>query len=96
MTAEEKLQVLKSDLQLITNANDALLSDLLELAARLIIREGITLTEGDIECDMLVVQYAAYLFRRRAAGAADTAMPRFLRYQLNNLLFSQKGRVETN
>lgn len=96
MTAEEKLQVLKLDLQLITNANDALLSDLLELAARLITREGITLTEGDIECDMLVVQYAAYLFRRRAAGAADTAMPRYLRWQLNNLLFSQKGRAETN
>lgn len=96
MTAEEKLQVLKSDLQLITNANDALLSDLLELAARLITREGITLTEGDIECDMLVVQYAAYLFRRRAAGQTDTVMPRFLRWQLNNLLFSQKGRVETD
>ena len=48
MTAEDKLRVLKSDLQLITNANDALLSDLLELAARLITREGITLAEGDI------------------------------------------------
>ena len=64
MTAEEKLQVLKSDLQLITTANDALLADLLELAARLIAREGITLAEGEIECDMPVVQYAAYLFRR--------------------------------
>ena len=33
---------------------------------------------------------AAYLFRKR--GADDTAMPRFLRYELNNLLFSQKAK----
>lgn len=96
MTAEDKLRVLKADLQMLTSANDAYLADLLTLAEGLIIREGITLTPDDPECDMAVVQYAAYLFRRRAAGAADTAMPRFLRYQLNNLLFSQKGRVETN
>ena len=91
MTAAEKLQALKWDLQMLTNANDAYLSDLLTMAAQLIQREGITLTEGIMEQDMLVVQYAAYLFRRRAAGSAETVMPRFLRYQLNNLLFSQKG-----
>lgn len=96
MTAEDKLRVLKADLQMLTSANDAYLADLLTLAEGLIIREGITLIPDDAECDMAVVQYAAYLFRRRAAGAADTAMPRFLRYQLNNLLFSQKGRVETD
>ena len=96
MTAEDKLRVLKADLQMLTSANDAYLADLLTLAENLIIREGITLTPDDPECDMAVVQYAAYLFRRRAAGSGDTVMPRFLRYQLNNLLFSQKGRVETN
>lgn len=96
MTAEDKLRVLKADLQMLTSANDAYLADLLTLAENLIAREGIVLTPGNPECDMAVVQYAAYLFRRRAAGSGDTVMPRFLRYQLNNLLFSQKGRVETN
>ena len=94
MTAEDKLRVLKADLQMLTSANDAYLADLLTLAENLIAREGITLTPDDPECDMAVVQYAAYLFRRRAAGAAETAMPRYLRWQLNNLLFSQKGRAE--
>ena len=94
MTAEDMLRVLKADLQQLTDANDGYLSDLLTLARALIAREGITLKEGDIECDMAVVQYAAYLFRRRAAGSAETAMPRYLRWQLNNLLFSQKGRTE--
>lgn len=73
---------------MLTTANDEYLGTLLDLAAGAIQREGIKLIEDDTECDMAVVQYAAYLFRKRAA--ADTTMPRFLRWQLNNLLFSQK------
>ena len=82
------LAILKQDLQMLTTANDEYLGTLLDLAAGAIQREGIKLIEDDTECDMAVVQYAAYLFRKRAA--ADTTMPRFLRWQLNNLLFSQK------
>lgn len=52
-------------------------------------REGIRLKEDDIESDMVSIQYAAHLYRKRAG--TDTAMPRYLRYQLNNMLFSQKG-----
>lgn len=74
---------------MLTTANDEYLGTLLDLAAGAIQREGIKLIEDDTECDMAVVQYAAYLFRKRAA--ADTTMPRFLRWQLNNLLFSQKA-----
>ena len=84
MNATEKLTILKSDLQILSKSNDVYLEKLLEQAAALIQREGITLKEGDLECDMAVIHYAAYLFRK-------TAMPRFLRYELNNLLFSQKG-----
>lgn len=94
MTDDEKLVVLKGDLQLITSAQDDYLCNLLELGASAIQREGIKLIEGDIECDMAVIHYAAYLFRKRAA--ADTAMPRFLRYELNNLLFSQKGAADND
>lgn len=89
MNDAEKLTVLKSDLQMITSANDAYLGVLIAEAKAAIMREGITLTEGDVECDMAVVNYAAYLFRRRAG--TDTGMPRFLRWQLNNLLIHQKG-----
>ncbi len=91
MTNAEKLVILKKDLQQMTTANDTYLETLLTFAEAAIQREGIVLKD-DIECNMAVIHYAAYLFRKRAG--ADTAMPRFLRYELNNLLFSQKGAVE--
>lgn len=90
MTSAELLQILKNDLQMMTDSNDAYLSQLLDFAKAQIEREGIVLSDT-IECNMLIVQYAAYLFRKR--GSAETAMPRFLRYSLNNLLLSQKGGV---
>ena len=89
MTDEEKLTLLKQDLQMITNANDVYLGALLSQASSAIQTEGIVL-DGTIECDMAVVQYAAYLFRKRAS--TETAMPRFLRWNLNNILMKQKGR----
>lgn len=84
-----ELALLKMDLQMITTANDALLSALLEQAGAEIAREGITLADT-VPDTMIKVQYAAYLFRRRAAD--ETVMPRFLRWQLNNRLFQQKVR----
>ena len=65
------------------------LKKLLSQAEEAIKTEGITLIKNDISCDMAVISYAAYLFRKRAS--AETTMPRFLRYQLNNILFKQKG-----
>ena len=87
MTKEDKLALLKQDLQMLTTANDAFLSSLLDAASAAIQREGITLVENDIDIDMCVIQYAAYLFRMRAS--TGTAMPRFLRYRLNNIWISQ-------
>lgn len=90
MTKEERLTLLKNDLQMLTSSNDTLLSSLLDASTEYIQKEGITLVENDIGIDMVIVQYAAYLFRKRASE--ETAMPRFLRYNLNNILFSQKGK----
>lgn len=89
MTSGEKLWLLKQDLQMLTSANDEFLKSLITTAESAIQREGITLVENDMDIDMAVVQYAAYLFRKRASN--ETTMPRFLRYRLNNILFSQKG-----
>lgn len=90
MTKEERLTLLKNDLQMLTSSNDTLLSSLLDASVEYIQKEGITLVENDIGIDMIIVQYAAYLFRKRASE--ETVMPRFLRYNLNNILFSQKGK----
>ena len=90
MDEGQKLTLLKQDLQMITNSNDDYLQMLLEMAEGLIKREGIT-PEGTPEYAGIQIQYAAYLFRRRAG--TETSMPRFLRWEMNNLLFSQKSKA---
>lgn len=93
-----KLTILKKDLQIMTNANDDYLKTLLDLSRAAIVREGIVIPEKDegIEIGMAAVHYAAFLYRKRAG--TDTLMPRYLRYELNNILFSQKakGTVDIN
>ena len=91
MTDAEKLMILKSDLQMMTSSNDDYLNNLMTLAKSAIEREGIKLGD-DVESGMAQTSYAAYLFRKRAGD--NTEMPRFLRYQLNNMLFSQKGKTD--
>lgn len=88
MNDADKLKILKQDLQMITSANDEYLQNLLSLSAERIRGEGIILIENDIRSDMAQIQYAAYLFRKRAS--ADTVMPRYLRFELNNMKFSKK------
>ena len=92
MTNDELLALLKADLQLTTAANDTYLTHLLEGALINIEREGIKFNEDDVSHQMAQVQYAAYLFRKRAGNI--TTMPRFLRYELNNMLLAQKGNTD--
>lgn len=103
MTAQEELAILKSNLQMLTSSQDNFLNYLLTAGEAAMTREGIV---NDESADYYAckIDYAAYLFRKRAANTSgvngfapdggETAMPRFLRYQLNNLLFSQKLRAE--
>ena len=91
MTDGEKLEILKMDLQMLTDSNDDYLKILLKQAQAQVKREGIE-PNGEIEGDMVVIQYAAYLFRKRASG--DAAMPRYLRLQLNNMKVGKTGRGE--
>ena len=98
MTTGERLILLKANLQLITDANDPLLVHLLRQGEAAMAREGIV-NDASVDYDACVIDYAAYLFRKRAASTAggkesETGMPRFLRWQMNNLLFSQKAVSE--
>lgn len=108
MTDAEKLSVLKSDLQLITNTQDGYLTFLLGAAGAAMNREGIT-DDDSADYNACLVSYAAYLFRKRAASTStstlgtgfapsggETAIPRFLRYMLNNILMAQKINGEIN
>ena len=90
MDEKTLLTILKKDLQMLTDSNDEYLTELLAFSKKLMEQEGIAFVES-LECQMTQVHYAAYLFRKR--GGSETTMPRFLRYELNNLLFSQKGKA---
>lgn len=91
MTDEMRLAMLKADLQLMTNGVDAYLNQQLRATEQMIAREGIILTDS-AEDEQLRIMYAAHLYRKRADDA--NAMPRMLRWALNNRLFSQKARVD--
>lgn len=88
MTQDERLTLLKADLELMGSVKDAYLKHLLAVAEEEIAREGIKLTQT-ISDENLRIMYAAYLYRKRAAEI--TAMPRMLRWALNNRLMQQKG-----
>ena len=95
MTDGDKLILLKSNLQMLTCANDVYLLHLLAAGEAAMSREGIV-NDGTADYDVCVIDYAAYLFRKRAVSSTggkdgETAMPRFLRYQMNNLIMSQKA-----
>lgn len=81
-----RLDYLKADLQQRTTANDDYLMFLLDAAENAIKEEGMK-DNGEPEYDLVVIQYAAYLFRKR--GSSNTEMPRFLRYKLNNMKLRQ-------
>lgn len=89
MTEEVILVFLKADLEIIPENTlmDNYLTQLIRAAQEMITREGITLTDSE-EDGQLVTMYAAYLYRKRATD--NPAMPRMLRYALNNRLFSAK------
>ena len=90
MTSEERLTLLKADLEIMGSTKDKYLSYLLQVADLEITKEGISLIES-IDDENLRIMYAAYLYRKRAAE--NTTMPRMLRWALNNRLMKQKGAI---
>ena len=88
MADSDILTILKVDLQIAVNRLDEYLLALIQSARRFITQEGIALSDS-MDDAVLVEMYAAYLYRRRREENA--AMPRMLRYALNNRLLSEKG-----
>lgn len=80
------LAALKVDLGIMnTTAYDERLTQYIEAAQDFITREGVAL-QDTAEDNQLVINYAAWMWRKR-----DTheGMPRMIRWQLNNRIFSQ-------
>lgn len=103
MTDAELLTMLEYSLELITEYmdEDALeakedeLAQYLNSAKKFIATEGITLDLEDSGDCQLVVMYAQWLYEKRKAVSSGYrtgtgAMPRMLRWNLNNRLFHEK------
>lgn len=88
---EQLLAMLKVDLGITTTAYDTRLTQYLNSAKEMIGTEGITLNQTDPEDAQLLLMYAAWMWRKRDNGEA---MPRMLRWTLNNRLFSEKMNAE--
>lgn len=88
MTEQEMLSALKIDLGYKTNAYDERLKAYIKSAKVRIKKEGITLSCLDIDHCNVIIMYAAWMWRRRDTGEG---MPRMLRYELNQMVFSQKA-----
>ena len=91
MDTATMLTALKVDLGITKTAYDGRLTQYLESAKSAIEREGIALSSDSIDDGNLQVMYAAWMWRRRDTGEG---MPRMLRYQLNNRLFSEKVKAK--
>lgn len=100
MNPTDMLSILKKDLQIANTANDDYLNFLLNTAVELMRMEGIKVST-DLKFQAVQIHYAAYLFRARAStnGArfynysskhsTEARMPRFLRWELNELVLSE-------
>ena len=90
MTEDERLQMLKMEIPISTNAFDKQLKFQLSAAQELIGREGITLDlDSSHEDNIIVIQYAAFLFKKKRDPGIE--FPKHLRIMMNNRLFSQKA-----
>lgn len=96
MTEADLLPMLKLNLEVITDymdaeakaAKDAELLQYLRAAREYIEREGIDLefTPGD---NQILIMYASWLYGRRKSDNTYGAMPRMLRWAINNRIFQQ-------
>ena len=83
MEETTKLQMLKIDLGINTTGYDSRLTQYLATAKAEIEREGVKLTNSAPD-ENLIVQYAAWMWRKRDTG---DGIPRMIRWQINNRLF---------
>lgn len=88
MSETQMLAMLKIDLGITATAYDERLQQYLQASRDEIEREGVELSPSDDVADAnLLIQYAAWMWRKRDTGEG---MPRMVRWQINNRLFSRE------
>lgn len=87
----EMLEMLKIDRSISTTAYDERLLQYLERAQAEITLEGYTFQGNLTVKEMsIIVALAGYMWETRNNPNMTQAMPRFIRFELNNMIFSQK------
>lgn len=92
MKYQELLASLKVDLGITTTAYDQRLTAYLQRANEEIEREGVTLLPSSLSDQNLVINYAAWMWRKRDTGEG---IPRMIRWQINNRLFGKAQEEES-
>lgn len=91
-TTTTALSLLKVDLGILNStAYDTRLTAIINAVKAATVREGVTTLSDSAEDIQLIVMYAAYMWRKRDT---DEAMPRMLRWALNNRIFAEKAAEE--
>lgn len=85
MNFEQVLSMVKMDLGIVSGAYDQRLKEYIKSAKAAIEREGIKLISDSVEDMDIVARYAAWMWRKRDTGEG---IPRMIRWQLNNKIFS--------
>lgn len=86
----DAVKILKNDLRKINldKETSSYLEHRINAAKKDIEREGIKIDMNNIDHVLIVVDYAAWLYKKRDQ---NIGFPRHLRFRMNNLLYSQKG-----
>ena len=92
MTDAQLLAAVKTDNQISVSGYDARLTEIIDSAKIAITAEGVqTLDPSASEEDaQLVIMYADWIWSSR--NQPEAAMPRSLRWKLNNRIFGEKAR----
>lgn len=88
MTTIEILKAVKMDLHISTDTQDEFLIMLIERATAAVICEGMTVRDN-AEDGGIIADYAVFLYRKRREASA---MPRQLRWRINNRILGEKAR----
>ena len=87
MSDAELLTLFKLQIQILTDALDDYLSQILKAREGMLTREGISRDKSSYEYIQILLMEARYLYNKRDTAEGE---PRALRWAKNNLLFSQK------
>lgn len=92
MMSEEKLatclSLFKLDMGITHNLRDTLFTNLIESSTIELEKMGVNLSSGTVEDTQLIVDYSAWMYRKRQE---DIGLPRNLQFRIHNRVIQKVG-----